>query len=392
MTVDDDDPFDMGVPRGRYGRPLIIPVGGGEPVEYTRVSTFAGALSGAGFDNWNAEHAAVGVACSEDLAAMIGALGPNPDLYDASQKAQLAEHIATAHDRSGGNAKAHYGTAIHTLTEPDNAGYIPARMAGDVDAYWATLKDYGLEVDATEQFVVNDLWRVAGTFDHMYRTTRALKIGTVILAEGHRFVGDKKTGKLHHDQHAIQLAAYADGSLYDHKTGTRAPLEVDHQYGIVVHIPNGAGKATLHLVSLEAGRLGCAMAREALDYVARPSRYATKFPTVEPIVPAAWTEKMLDDAAPLHPALTVEIFARDEASSQLKEVGDAAALLEKKLGAIPDNLASPADYAAADLLDDINTAPDRDTCAKLWRNNKATWTDQHQAAVIARLAQLDAAA
>ena len=87
--MSDTDPFDEGVPRDGRGRPLIIPATRAgkpnlkaKPVAYTRASTFASALDdGKGLTRWTARHAVIGVACSPDLAAMVGALGRNLNAY-----------------------------------------------------------------------------------------------------------------------------------------------------------------------------------------------------------------------------------------------------------------------------------------------------------------------
>lgn len=96
-----------------------------------------------------------------------------------------------------------------------------------------------------EGFVVNDTYRVAGSFDRIWE-----------LPDGRRVIGDLKTGSLRMLEHAIQLHCYASAERYDVKTGQRSPLDVDQDLGIVVWVPRDRqmGDARLVGVDLSAGR------------------------------------------------------------------------------------------------------------------------------------------
>jgi hypothetical protein len=380
------DPFnDEGVPRGRYGRPLIHPAKrDGTPnltaklVEYDRASTVADALdTGGGLATWRVRHAAVGVALSPDLAAMAAALGRNVNTYSAEDKRNLDAIIESAHDRSGGNDKANYGTAIHSLTEPGNTGdIVNPGMAGDVASYLATIEQAGIEVDETETFVVNDELKVAGTFDHTYRFTRDVDVtfadGTVVrIPAGSKLIGDKKTGSLHFDAHAIQLAIYARGKRYDHNTGQREALDVSPQWGVIAHIAREQGETTLYLVDLHEGWVGAKLAVEVRAYtLGVKKRVSAPFATATaPIVPLDETAK----AAHVTPA-TSDVNPADA-------VGAAVALVTDALNATPI-----IDVRFDPILDAIRNAASNDECATLWRQHKTDWTDVHTDAVKARAA------
>jgi hypothetical protein len=68
-------------------------------------------------------------------------------------------------------------------------------------------------------------------------------------------VGDLKTGRIDYGAGKIaqQLAVYANSKDYDPATGGRADQDVCTHYGIVVHLPQGTGEASVHVVDLVAG-------------------------------------------------------------------------------------------------------------------------------------------
>ncbi|MGZ4610441.1 MAG: hypothetical protein ACXV2H_09315 [Actinomycetes bacterium] len=231
------------VPRDRWKRPLIQPEGGGTPEPYMRISSFAQTLDDAGgLVTWKARNAALAMARHPDLAAMVAGLVFSGDKRaDRGVNKILDEHVETGIARVTDSAA--HGTAVHSFTEPDASPFVPERMQADVASYFQALEDHGLECVIAEGFVVNDALKVAGTFDGIYRH-RDLGL----------LVGDKKTGTLHAQATAVQLACYADSAFYDLQTHARTPLGVRTDVGLVIHIPKGAGKTEIHLIDLEAGR------------------------------------------------------------------------------------------------------------------------------------------
>ena len=256
MTAQADDFLGLNEPdRDWMGRPLIIPEGGGKPVPYQRVSTFASTLSDAGgLLTWGKRMAALGVARHEDLAAMIASLTFSDLDDDKKRKAAdkpvnkiLDGHIETAICRVTDAAA--YGTAVHSFTEPDASPFVPARMQADVASYQRALDAHGITVCETELFVVHDALGVAGTLDHIYD----------VPGFG-RVVADKKTGTKKPQELALQLRAYAGAARYNVETGERTPLDVSQEVAVLVHIPRGQGETVLYLVDLLEAERACAAA------------------------------------------------------------------------------------------------------------------------------------
>lgn len=220
---------------------------------YTRASTFAGSLDdGPGLAIWMKRHVALAFANenNDDLRAIVAGL----DYKDKG----LDEWIETAIER---NAQFHAslkaannGTAVHRFTEPNSPPTVPQRMRKDVEAFAVKLMEMrcpmcdkeGFDIIATEQFIVNDLWQVSGTFDHAVRCDHCLYV----------MVLDKKTGKdIHPIAMTIQLTEYALGIGYDVESGARVelPYELSRRHGVIAHIPLGTGKCYMHCFDLDAG-------------------------------------------------------------------------------------------------------------------------------------------
>jgi hypothetical protein len=259
------------VERDRWGRPLIIPPGGGEPVPYTRCSTLAGYLENKkGLHTWDVRHVALGVALDPDIAGKAASIQPltGDRRKDAMSNATLDECVEEARKVSGEHAGRDWGTAVHGFTEPGQEGspYVPERMQPDVDSYWEKLHEFGIENVASEVFVVNDRLKVAGMFDDLYYS----------YAYG-LTLGDKKTGKQNIHSHLIQLATYADSEVYDIDTGERTPISalapghmakygVNPRVGFWVHIPKGEGVTRFVGLNLTRGLEAANIAAACRDF------------------------------------------------------------------------------------------------------------------------------
>lgn len=263
VTSDINDFLDLdGVPRDQWDRPLIQPLEGGDLVPYTRVSTFADTLSnGGGLVYWKSRMAARGIAQREDIAALVAGLkfSSHPDKKqrekdDAKANKELdaliEEAIAAVDD------SARYGTAVHAFTEPDPSPHVPTRMQPDVASYHQALEDHGFTCVEAETFVVHDGLKVAGSLDGLYEHKSLPGL----------FVGDKKTGNIKPTPLSIQLACYAGAQRYNHDPVERTELGARQDYGLLFHIPKGAGKTEVHLVPLEAGRRAAAAAAWLADW------------------------------------------------------------------------------------------------------------------------------
>jgi hypothetical protein len=249
-----DDPFDAPaaeVPRDRHKRPIILRPWepDGDCLEpgclitkahghYTRASTFAGYLDdGIALSSWRTRHIALSVARRPDLAARLaGMTYGDPELPDL-----IHEALERAKDEQATLRASAWGSAMHRFTEPDSPPHAPTALRSDIDAYTAAMDRANLSVIATEQFVVNDELRAAGTFDHL-----------VTSVNGHPVVLDKKTGTIRFLSQAIQLAVYATGRLYDLTTGERSPVDPDMNtsVGLLAHIPLGLGVCQIYPVNL----------------------------------------------------------------------------------------------------------------------------------------------
>lgn len=400
---EDFDPLDEGMPRDWQHRPQVMPVKrGGKPdtkaqlVTYTRASTFAKALDdGGGLSTWKVRHAVVGVANSPDLAVMIAALGRNLNTFTRDDKAALDAIVDRAHDRSGGNEKADYGTAVHSITEPDrdfdplavdeNAARAshedkPPSMMRDAAAYDALIVALDVEVVGTETFVVNDELATGGTFDHTVKLRSDLSVTMpggreVVIPAGTVLVVDKKTGTLHLGQHGIQLAIYARGKTYNYRTGERGALDVSPQWGIVAHVPKGKGTAAAYLVDLHAGWNAAKLAAEVRKYRSLGGKIAKVVAEVE--APGSGNAEIPPSAEPAdnpNPAPVDEPVVDEAAAVE-------AAAVENVIAGLGDA-----------VLEAIKAAQSRDECAALWRKyaSAGSWRDAHTEAVQARLAALAA--
>ncbi len=266
------DPFDLeqdGPPRDQWKRPLLIPAKGGERVAYTRASTLADFVdSNFGLTIWEKRLLAIGMALREDVCGLVAALPPLNDArcdkttltkaqkeQDADTKKKLDEYIEIALDAAGRNFKAHHGTAVHGFIEHRHVEQAPERMRPDVHSALDWFAEHDVEIAGSEVFTACDLLTSAGTFDHLMRVPT---LGWV--------VGDVKTGQVKDKGLAfsVQLASYANGEVYNWHDDTRAPLEsltggerVNRDWGVVLHVPLGAGKTQPYLIDLRRG-LHCA--------------------------------------------------------------------------------------------------------------------------------------
>lgn len=248
------------VPRDRWGRPLITPPGGGKPVPYRRCTTFIDVLTDRfALELWKQRQVAAGLAARPDLVLKAASA--------AGDKKILNEVCDAAMEAAGSSAAATTGTALHAITEQIDRGFqptIPPTSQADVDAYLQATAE--LRMAEIEVFVVNDDLKVGGTFDR------------VVEWCGRRYVADIKTGRIDYDQGkiAMQLAVYAGGHRY-HPDGHREPLGVERDWGLVIHLPAGAGECALWWVNLAEGRQGIDIATRVWGWRGAGHRFARQF-------------------------------------------------------------------------------------------------------------------
>lgn len=229
---------DQQIKRDHWGRPLVIPPGGGKPVPYTRVTTFVSVMEDTfNLSRWQQRMVAIGLSDRPDLALAVAAhKGDKDHLNKICQKAIEAAKAS---------AKATTGTALHTLSELVDRGedlpVLPDGARADIEAYRVATAD--LDMVAIEQFGVHDELQAAGTWD------RIIQIGN------QRYIGDLKTGSIEWGMNKIaqQLALYSRCQAYDPATGERTPLNVDQNNGLIIHLPSGEAKCELLWVNLRVG-------------------------------------------------------------------------------------------------------------------------------------------
>lgn len=226
------------IKRDRWDRPLIVPREGGKEIPYTRVTTLAGAIEdGFGIGQWKMRNVAKGLARRPDLLLSVQAHEDNTR--------ELNKICEQAQEASGASAASTKGTAVHIFTEKLDLGEklppaIPPEVMRKLDLY----REYtaGMRCAAVEEFLACDKLQAAGTADRIYEF------------DGRRYIGDLKTGKgidLGIVKIAVQLAIYSRSDEYDEETGERRSINVDQDWGLVVHLPAGRdGEEDKDVISL----------------------------------------------------------------------------------------------------------------------------------------------
>lgn len=271
MSTDPFDPPTQDIPRDRWGRPLIKPVGGGRAVGYTRASSLGSALEdNYGLVKWKQRMTALGVASRRDLILATNAHRDDKD--------ELNRIVEQAMDAAQSSARASIGTSMHAYAEMvdrgQDPGYIPDEFAADLAAYRA-LTEPLFEHVAIEQFCVCDELRVAGTPDRVSRLKRDLVApDDTPLPAGAVVITDEKTsGSMDFGgiKFAVQLAVYAHAAAYDPATGDRTPWPGPPRtdWGLIVWCPAGEGVAALYWVNIGAG---WELAHKAVDVRAQRAR------------------------------------------------------------------------------------------------------------------------
>lgn len=261
--LDTDEEFPK---RDHWQRPLLVPLKGGEREPFTRMSTLADMIAdNTALSVWQKWLLAQGLAYREDIAAMVAALPALNDakihksflskeqrLQDKDTKAKLNSYIDMALEAAGCHYKANQGTARHGFIEQGDTACAPEAVKADVETCLERFQRDGIEILASEVFVVNDELQCAGSFDHLAYVP-ALS-GVAII--------DIKTGSVDGKglAFATQIAGYANSVVYDPYTDQRTPLEsltggqlVNRREGLIVHVPLGGTRTDLYRVNLTMG-------------------------------------------------------------------------------------------------------------------------------------------
>lgn len=194
-------------------------------------------------------------------------------LYDANKQFKDAvDTLADAAMEFGGiHEKADKGTDLHELVQSfDASGLSVDEFAAAQDetiapssldslrAYDAAMRAIGAKVVASEVVVVDDVDRTAGRLDSV------IMVKLPGTQRATRVVGDIKSGRVDYGVPKIaqQLGKYANSKGYDLVTGERTDLKLSKSVGLLIHLPQGKGTCTIHLVDLTIGAKGNALAKQ----------------------------------------------------------------------------------------------------------------------------------
>lgn len=278
--------------------------------QFTRVTSYIGVLEDkTNLEKWKLRKLLEGVALNEENVARLEADGDAPDLFtsavrDAVHNRDVAVAKARKADRKGKletgelgarieeaekafkdrlnaiaeealelggvHEAANKGTDIHALcdvydtdgmtavNELLKAEQISPADHADVVAYATAMSEAGIKVLESEVVVVHDALKRAGRLD---RIVMAKLPG---MQRAVRMVADIKTGNVEWGQAKLaqQLEAYASSRGYDLTTGERRDLKLSRKVGLVIHLPQGKAKASIHPVDLTIGTRGNKLAGE----------------------------------------------------------------------------------------------------------------------------------
>lgn len=263
------------IKRDRYGRYVLPDPKTGQERSWTRATTLANTLADRfNLEQWAKRNVVLGLAARQDLYALAASCKPD-------DKDQLARIVSDAEEAAKAHAGANLGTALHRITERIDRRedfHIPDQWRPDVDAYCQTLVNFRVNVvpEWIERVVVIPQIGVAGTLDRLV---------TIDRASTHT-VADLKTGKeapKYVNETAIQLALYAGASYVWNGDGYDPMPPVDRETAILIHLPVGEGRCTLHEVDIAAGREAVRLALNVRDWRKRRDLARPHLPTKEMI-------------------------------------------------------------------------------------------------------------
>lgn len=233
--------------RDRWGRPLILI--DGKKVPYQRPSSLGDCIDNRfNLELWQKRIVAQGLATDHAVYATAVALG----IEDTKEnKSAWNDVVKQAMSVRRSSSKAELGTALHKMTERVDRGEaldLPPVFAADIAAYRKAMELCGLSVypGMIECRCVCDEVQAAGTFDRL-----------LVDANGTVYIGDVKTGASADYPHgfAVQLSVYGHAELYDPGTDERTPLpeKLDRTKGVIIHLPAGEARCSIHWIDLTKG-------------------------------------------------------------------------------------------------------------------------------------------
>ena len=210
--------------RDRWGRPLVIPRGGGDRRGMTRISSLGSVMTNTyHLEGWKRRQVVIGLTRRMDLLGRAALAGED--------KERLNDIVEEAMEAAGANVGREYGTLMHSIIEMHLKGHpVPDMFAEQIAAFEACRELHGIvfDLEHIEQFVVNETLNAAGSFD--YRAT----------IDGVDMIGDLKTGSsLSEGEIAFQTAGYATAtSYYDCADDSHTdPEPVSQERAFILHMP-----------------------------------------------------------------------------------------------------------------------------------------------------------
>ena len=282
------------------GIPYVLGLDGSKRERYSRSSKSGDILDDTyNLWDWKLRTALMGAAQRPEILAMVSTLDAQRD------KKQLRDFVEDCIVAGKGSARAVTGTAIHAMFDHMDRedDWDPAPQFLDVcNAYLECLRRYGFmpSPDEIEIHCVNDEFRLAGTLDRRYRTTRnLLPPDGRMIPIGSYLIGDTKTGdslEYASGTYACQLAAYADSNRYDTDTDERIPFDPPTyaDWGVVIHALAEPGTCEAYWVDLSAGREGLRLARLVKAWRNRTDLITPAVPPLVTVLPQEVADVVLD--------------------------------------------------------------------------------------------------
>lgn len=365
--------------RDRWGRPLIV-MPDGKVEAYTRASSIGSVLedqTGLGIWKMRAAMWAIG----QDRALRLRA-SSIPNITDSACKEELRKLSLDALAFANTKAAADVGTALHALTERVDKGLpIPdlEEEQAAIEAYIGATRGKFV-FHGTEQFVVCDRFKVAGTFDRIAEPLVDLAVtdrhgrpildadgAPVVVRPGDRVVWDLKTSgssKYFGIKFAAQLAAYAHGVRY---RGW--------------HTLGEDGKDVVPRDATERERIAatCGERLPWPDGIAPRTDWALILH-----VPQGGPERPGDPAAQLFWVNLAEGVRLLELATQVQAERNRRDLVVPATFPVPPMDTALNGAGLASLIDAVDP-PTRAAFKRLWLQHRSAWTDEHTARVEKRM-------
>ena len=375
--------------RRANGAPLVSdPADPTKTLRYSRPSSYAKCLDDEmALTDWRIWKAMEGVARSKALQTQVVATRDE----DKVEKRELREK---ALDKGSASERADQGTGLHAMTVraedlTDVTFDPPEDFLTDLNAYRGALGNYGLVSEMVEVHMVNDRFRAAGTADRIWRTTMPLTAPDGSHIEvGELILGDLKTGKkldFSLPGYAVQVAIYATSVLYDVVSERRlATPPINQQWGLLAHMPVGAGVCEMRWVSVPLGLDGADLAHTVKNWrklwkngtYDAPLAELPKEPTTEQLI-----EVFDAEAGPVVPLADMAAWCQE----RINAIGANASAKTKLIQRWPEGLPTPKKGITTDtelctlltLLDAIEAEfsipfPSRDPRLAGWDGHKGT--------------------